>query len=120
PIADVSNQPGHRVSARCPHSLPIVMETVLINQLIGRGWTRGMVMRFLGAADETATNPHYRSGPPLRLYSQARVVQAEANPEVVAALAHTKAKLESRRASARKAVATKVERAKCWMSELIR
>jgi hypothetical protein len=44
-----------------------------------RGWTATLVQRFLGAPERTAPNPHYRSGPPMRLYLLTRVEAAEAD-----------------------------------------
>lgn len=46
-----------------------------------RGWTAGMVRRFLGDPDKTATNPHYRSGPPMKLFQLSRIVLVEETPE---------------------------------------
>lgn len=49
--------------------------------LKARGWTQGAVKRFLGDPDQETTNPHYRSGPPMRLYRKLRVLEAETTPE---------------------------------------
>ena len=38
------------------------------SQLKDRGWTDSLIRKFLSEADKTRTNPHYRSGPPMRLY----------------------------------------------------
>ena len=40
-----------------------------------------MVRDFLGEPDRTPPNPHYRAGPPMRLYDLKRIEQAEATPE---------------------------------------
>jgi hypothetical protein len=61
-----------------------------------RDWTDGLIKRFLGEPDETAPNPHYRSGPPMRLYSIDRVNKVEATTEFQDALA---GKATSRKAS---------------------
>lgn len=55
--------------------------TLTFSSLKHRGWTDGAIRRFLGDPDQTAPNPHYRSGPPMRLYNLARVKAAEATPE---------------------------------------
>jgi hypothetical protein len=41
--------------------------------LKARGWTGTLIRRFLPTPDRTKVNPHYRSGPPMRLYDLARV-----------------------------------------------
>lgn len=50
-----------------------------------RGWTEGLMKRFLGEPDELRDNPRYRSAAPLRLYAAQRVEAAEATPEFAAA-----------------------------------
>lgn len=60
----------------------------------------------LGAPDKTAKNPHYKSGPPASLFLLSRaLIYKEEHPEQFA----TEATKARRQASARKAVATKVE-----------
>jgi HJR/Mrr/RecB family endonuclease len=49
-----------------------------------RGWTDGAIKRFLGSAEETRKNPHYRSGPPMQLWRVETVCEAERNPEFTA------------------------------------
>jgi hypothetical protein len=41
------------------------------------GWTRTAIDRFLGEPDELAINPHYRSGPKMRLYRVERVLSVQ-------------------------------------------
>ena len=58
--------------------------------LKGRGWTDGLIARFLPVPDEMKENPHYRSGPPMKLYLPNRVAEAEASQafqEAIAAVA---------------------------------
>jgi hypothetical protein len=51
-----------------------------------RGWTDGLIKKFLGQPDKTAPNPHYSSGgAPMRLYLRVRVDEAEASAEWQAA-----------------------------------
>jgi transcriptional regulator with XRE-family HTH domain len=71
-----------------------------------RGWTDTLIRDFLRGPDDTKSNPHHRSGPPMRLYAAARVEQAEASGEFRAAQDGRK----GRRASAQKALATKRRR----------
>ena len=43
-----------------------------------RGWTDGLIKRYLGEPDKLVPNPHYRRArAKMRLYDLARVVQAE-------------------------------------------
>jgi hypothetical protein len=63
-----------------------------------RGWTDSLIKTFLGEPDNTAPNPHYRSGPRMRLYLLARVETAEASAEwqaAKAAKAGARAKLKA-------------------------
>jgi hypothetical protein len=45
------------------------------------GWTRAAIDRFLGEPDRLAANPHYRSGPLMRLYRVERVLAIQNSPE---------------------------------------
>lgn len=38
-----------------------------------RGWTDGMIRRFLGEPDATRPNPHYKCAAPMKLYELKRV-----------------------------------------------
>jgi hypothetical protein len=61
-----------------------------------RGWTDGLIKRFLGEPDTYAPNPHYRSGPSMRLYDLERVTAAEESADFKAAfsaMAERRAKL---------------------------
>ncbi|RYF03254.1 MAG: hypothetical protein EOO40_12405 [Deltaproteobacteria bacterium] len=61
-------------------------------QLCARGWTSGLIRRFLGAPDQTQPNPRYRSQAPMQLYAMARVTNIEATAIwlVAQAAAHTR------------------------------
>lgn len=55
-----------------------------------RGWTESLIAKFLPHPDKTKQNPHYKSGPPMKLYRLDRVAEAEASPtfqEATASLA---------------------------------
>ena len=52
-----------------------------VSQLLRRGWTQGLIEKLLGNPDQLERNPHHRSGPKMRLYARARVLQAEASPD---------------------------------------
>ena len=51
------------------------------SELLRRGWTHGLIEKLLGKPDQFERNPHHRSGPKMRLYARARVLQAEASPD---------------------------------------
>lgn len=70
-----------------------------------RGWTDRLVEDFLGREDRTATNPHYRSGPPMRLFARSRVEAVEKEPRFQEALARA----QKRQARAQKGVERKRE-----------
>lgn len=82
--------------------------------LKARGWTAAAVTTFLGEPDEERPNPHYRSGPPMRLFAEERVVQVEGTPEFSA----WKEKAVTRKAGAAKAVKTKTDKLLEWVQGL--
>src|SRR6516225_10037486 len=47
-------------------------------QLRKRGWTEALVAQFLPDCQSTMTNPHYKTGPRIKLYPVARVAVIEA------------------------------------------
>lgn len=68
-----------------------------------RGWTDRLIEEFLGREDRTAPNPHYRSGPPMRLFARERVEAIEKEPRFQEALAQA----QKRQARAQKGVERK-------------
>ena len=46
--------------------------------LLGRGWSRRLIARLLGAPDSTSPNPHGAGYPPMKCWNQDRVVEVEA------------------------------------------
>ena len=79
-----------------------------------RGWTATLIERHLGPPDEYATNPHYRSGPKMRLYAIKRLEETEKKPAVSSALQKVLAARNRRSAAARKGVQTKRDTLKEW------
>ena len=53
---------------------------ISISGLKSRGWTDKTVHEFLGMADWTTDNPHYKNAAPMLLYDTHRVEQAEQDP----------------------------------------
>jgi hypothetical protein len=81
-------------------------ELLPASQLKQRGWTEALIIRFLGAPDDERPNPHYRSGPPMRLYNKHRVEQVEVSSE----FREVQNSRRSKREAARKAIETKRRR----------
>lgn len=77
------------------------------NQIVARGWTASMTKRFLPEPDKTRINPHYRSGPPIKLWLPSTVEALERRDDVRAAIAKALAERPARQDGARKAVETK-------------
>lgn len=71
--------------------------------LRARGWTDGLIRRFLPEPCGTRPNFYSRTGPPIRLYLPARVEAVEATAEFRAALAAA----AGRKAGAKRAVESK-------------
>jgi len=91
------------LKARTAHAGP---ECLYHSTLQKRGWTPSLITKLLGEPDQLGRNPHYRSGPPTKLYLKSRVETAEALPEFIAAQSGR----ETRQAAASRAVQTKTER----------
>ena len=53
---------------------------ISISGLKSRGWTDKTIREFLGMADWTTNNPHYKNAAPMLLYDIHRVEQAEQDP----------------------------------------
>lgn len=71
-----------------------------------RGWTDGMIRKFLGEPDTTKVNPHYKCAAPMKLYDLKRVERTERRKAFLA----EKEASEQRKQSAAKGVATKREK----------
>lgn len=77
--------------------------------LVKRGWTAALITRHLGDPDKLAVNPHYRSGPMVRLYALARVERTEQQDDVRTALEHIAARRPARQAASKKAAQAKAD-----------
>lgn len=76
------------------------------SQVLKRGWTKGLIDRFLGDADELRENPYYRSSSPMKLYKAQRVEKSETLPEFLEAQRNRRGK----RQAAQKALQTKKQK----------
>lgn len=45
--------------------------------LLKRGWKKDEILKHLGQPDEEKENPHWKAGPPMKLYLKSRVLRAE-------------------------------------------
>lgn len=77
-----------------------VTESTLIKE---RGWTKSLIEKFLQGPDLVVKNPHYRSGPGMKLYLIERISPFESQEIFL----KTKIKKENRKVAAAKAVETK-------------
>jgi hypothetical protein len=50
-------------------------EMISVAGLKDMGWTDGAITKYLGQPDTLATNPHYKSGAPMRLYVRRRAIE---------------------------------------------
>ena len=80
--------------------------------LKARGWTDGMIKKFLGEPDATRDNPHFKCAAPMRLYELKRVERVEKRKTFIA----EKEASAVRKQSAAKGVATKREKAMQYAS----
>lgn len=67
-----------------------------------RFWTDKLIKEHLGDPDRLVSNPHYRSGPEMRLYEKKRVVRIEKRKKVLAAISLVAERREKRSAAALK------------------
>ena len=83
--------------------------------LKSRGWTDGLINRFLLEPDETAVNPHYKSGPPRKLYLLKRVEKVERSKKFIAA----KEEAAKRQASSAVGVETKRRKMEQYLETVV-
>lgn len=77
-----------------------------VTELKERGWTSGLISKFLSAPDATKANPYYKSAAQMKFYLKDRVQQIEVSSTFMEA----KTKTENRRKSASKATQTKIDK----------
>lgn len=46
-------------------------------ELKERGWTAGLIRKFLGEPDRTASNPYHRTGPEIKYWLESKVIKIE-------------------------------------------
>lgn len=93
---------------------PIVDDLLGRPQLKKRGWTDGLIRRFLPEADGSRPNPHYRSAPPMLLYRLERVEAIEASAEFQEA----KEKASRAQQTSQAGVATKQAKMRVWLDNV--
>jgi hypothetical protein len=89
---------------------PKSVKYITKSTVIKRGWSDKLVAEFLGEPDREVPNPHYASGPPMKLYDEARVIRIEETEAFQTASASLKRHQAARTAGAAKAVATKQQK----------
>ena len=80
-----------------------------------RGWTDKMLGAFLPAPDLVTKNPNYKSGPPMLLFEVAKIEAIESSDNFKAAMASS----AGRKAGAKKAIETKTQKMREWLSSLV-
>ena len=78
-------------------------KTCTQSELIAEGWTKALIAKFL-PEPELRDNPHYKCAAPMKIWSR-EVVEAAMQAE---GYAEAKARSDKRKASAKKAVKTKI------------
>jgi hypothetical protein len=96
---------------REPDGPPMLYESTLLK----RGWSKALVAELLGEPDKLGINPHYKSGPPTRLYLQSRVEEAERSPKWIS----SQEGRDGRREAAALAVKTKTETLMAQIEQLV-
>lgn len=80
------------------------------SELKQRGWTEGLIKKFLPKPDETKTNPIVKSAAPMKLYKIKRVERIEKSEKFIKEMES----ISKRKAAARKAVETKTAKIIEW------
>jgi hypothetical protein len=88
---------------------------VIKSTLVKRGWTESLIAKFLPEPDSLQPNPHYKAGPPMRLYDLKRVEKIEKSKRFVTA----KQKAEPRKAAAKKGVESKLARTMHYVNSVV-
>lgn len=83
-----------------------------------RGWTDGLLKRFMPEPDFLKANPRYKNGAPLQLFVLPRVETIESSAEFQAAFAGVKKRRPAAQDSARKAVETKRQQMQIYVESL--
>jgi hypothetical protein len=94
--------------------MPTSVEHITFSALKSRGWNERLVALLLGQPDKTAKNPHYKSGPPMKLYALPRVEAAEQTIE----FQESQPALGARRQAAEEATNTKRTKMLEWANNL--
>jgi hypothetical protein len=84
------------------------------SELKQRGWTEGLIKKFLPKPDETKTNPVIKSAAPMKLYKIKRVERIEKSEKFIKAMES----IAKRKAAARKAVETKTAKTIEWANSI--
>ena len=80
------------------------------SELKQRGWTEGLIKKFLPKPDETKTNPIVKSAAPMKLYKIKRVERIEKSERFIKEMEN----ISMRKIAARKAVETKTAKTIEW------
>lgn len=84
------------------------------SELKQRGWTEGLIKKFLPKPDETKTNPVIKSAAPMKLYKIKRVERIEKSEKFIKEMEN----ISRRKIAARKAVETKTAKTVEWANSI--
>lgn len=84
------------------------------SELKQRGWTDGLIKKFLPKPDETKTNPIVKSAAPMKLYKIKRVERIEKSEKFIKEMEN----ISRRKIAARKAVETKTAKTVEWANSI--
>ena len=84
------------------------------SELKQRGWTDGLIKKFLPKPDETKTNPVIKSAAPMKLYKIKRAERIERSEKFIKEMES----ISKRKTAARKAVETKTAKTIEWANSI--
>lgn len=87
---------------------------ICVSELKQRGWTDGLIKKFLPKPDETKTNPVIKCAAPMKLYQIKRVERIEKSEKFIKEMEA----ISIRKSAAKKAVETKTAKTVKWANSV--
>ena len=101
----------------CPARQDDITASAIVSQY---GWTKRLIAKYLPEPAKTVPNPHYKSGPPMKLYYAGDVERIMESEEFQEELAQESTRSKAAKAAAKKGVATKKSKLMAEVREKIK
>ena len=105
----IADPPQTSICLRCHHKYLQAIDPLLSKSaLIKRGWSETLIRKYL-TPDQEVPNPHYSSGPKVKLYRTSTVQKAEGRKDIREALARIRRSRDKRSKAAKQAAQRRKE-----------